>query len=68
MKLTKQTATLIFLLLLGLSVYITWRAIGHASEVAYSGEQPNLWVSGAAFLVSVGIVGVAIYIKYRYGK
>lgn len=68
MKINKQAANSIFLLLLGISAFITWKALGIAGDSAYLGEEPNLWMSVATFVISICLVLVAIYVKYRYAK
>lgn len=68
MKNNKQSANILYLLLLAASLLTTWKAIGFAADQAFSGKQTVLWVSLAAFTVSIGLVVIAIYIKTKYGK
>lgn len=68
MHLNKQSADIIFILLLVASVYSTWKALDLAGSRAYSGEHPLPWVSIVAFLVSVGLVLLAIFVKTKYGR
>jgi len=68
MNLNKRSANIIFTVLLVASLYITWKALGVAGDRAYSGEQPLLWINFVAFMVSVGLVLLAVFVKTKYGR
>ena len=66
MNLDKQSANIISVILLAASAYITWKTLGVAGDSAYAGEQPVIWMSIAAFFVSISLVVLAIFIKAKY--
>ena len=68
MNLNKRSANIISTILLAVSLYITWKALGMAGDRAYSGEQPILWINITLFIVSIGLVVFAIFVKAKYGK
>jgi len=68
MKINKQLANILFTLLLVASLFTTWKAIGFAGDLAMSGKPPMVWLNVLAFAVSIVLVGIAIYVRSRYGK
>jgi hypothetical protein len=64
----KTYANILVALCLLLSVWITSKSISHAGEVAMSGKDPMIALHVTAFLSSVGLVVLSIYIKVKYGK
>jgi len=68
MQINKQVANILFVLLLAASVFVTWKSVGFASDLAVSGKQPMVWLNLGATVVSIALVGVAIYIRSKYGR
>jgi len=68
MRINKQSANIIFTALIITSLFITWKTMGYAGDLAMSGKQPIVWLSVMAFAASIALVGIAIYIRSKYGK
>lgn len=68
MKINKQLANVLFALLLVASLFITWKSIGFAGDLAMAGKPPMVWLNVLAFAVSIVLVSIAIYVRSRYIK
>lgn len=45
------------------SCVITYASYNYAADLAYSGKSPIVWLSAVGFLVSMGLVLVAIVLR-----
>lgn len=62
----KISARIIYYSCFFVALIISYQALNYAGNLAYSGKQPLVWLSILAFLVSVGLVVVAIAIKIKF--
>lgn len=64
----KSAGNILFGICLALSVFISYKSIGYAGDLSYSGRQPIIWLSVAAFLISIGLVLLGIVVKMKTDK
>ena len=62
----KTTAKIAYYGCFVVAIIITYRAMGYAGDLAYSGKQPLVWLSVLAFFAVVALVILAIMIKAKF--
>lgn len=65
---SKKAATIIYYSLLLAGLFFAWKAIGVASDAAYSGHQPSLKLGVLMFFLTICLVISAIYVKIKFTK
>lgn len=66
MVMNKTFAKIVYFSCFVLALIIPYAALNYAGDLAYSGEQPLIWLSVLAFLAAATLVVVAIIIKSKF--
>ena len=62
----KKAANILFSVLLVASLFITWKSIGFAGDLAMAGKTPMVWLNVGAFVVSILLIGAAVFVRSKY--
>lgn len=63
----KSIANIIFIICLVASLIVTYASYDNAAQLAFSGNQPHVWLSVLGFFGAIALVIVGIFIKTKYG-
>ena len=63
----KSIANIIFIICLAASLVVTYKSYDNAAQLAFSGNQPHVWLIILGFFGAITLVVVGIVIKTKYG-